>query len=707
MGIFFVYILKSSVCLVVFYLFYRLLLSRETFHRFNRVALLSILLLSCLLPLVEVTVEEQTEVLQTMKTLEQWLMLADMMNTADTTDLQAEEVTVTWIQVALLVYLAGILLFALRNGYSLLKLGGLLKSGRKENLSKYIDGGEKVTLIVHDRDIAPFSWMKCIVISEKDLDENGREILIHELAHIQNRHSWDLLVADICIFFQWFNPASWLLKQELQNIHEYEADETVIEKGVDAKQYQLLLIKKAVGTRLYSMANSFNHSKLKKRITMMLKEKSNPWAKLKYLYILPVAAIAVTAFARPEISETAEEISAVKVNDLTAIVEAKAIKSTEESVQISTVSQDTVKVNYVPTEVSRKLQGTAVFEVVEEMPEFPGGVDAMMEYLQKELRYPESAKEKGIQGRVTVQFIIDKEGNVTNSKVTRSVDKDMDAEAIRLVKAMPKWKPGMQKGKAVAVKYTVPVVFRLEGGKTVNSQVTVNSKVSEFSVQGMNNPLYIVDGKEVTSSILSALDVNKIESMTVLKNESATEVYGEKGKNGVILITLKGSAEKSITLSNKSSVVNVPGLKGVYLNNRRAEWEDVDIFVDGEKIEMAGRALDEVVPPNRIESISVEKERNEAGRGKIYITTKAKEGVEKTSVRGDMKVEGFVQDKDGEPIVGATVLIEGTNMGTVTDVDGRFVMSASKEDKLVVSYIGMKGTKVKVASKVTITLKDE
>ena len=707
MGIFFVYILKSSVCLVVFYLFYRLLLSRETFHRFNRVALLSILLLSCLLPLVEVTVEEQTEVHQTMMTLEQWLMLADMMNTADATDLQVEEVTVTWIQVALLVYLAGILLFALRNGYSLLKLGGLLKSGRKENLSKYIDEGEKVTLIVHDRDIAPFSWMKYIVISEKDLDENGREILIHELAHIQNRHSWDLLVADICIFFQWFNPASWLLKQELQNIHEYEADETVIKEGVDAKQYQLLLIKKAVGTRLYSMANSFNHSKLKKRITMMLKEKSNPWAKLKYLYILPVAAIAVTAFARPEISETAEEISAVKVNDLTAIVEAKAIKSTEESVQISTVSQDTVKVNYVPTEVSRKLQGTAVFEVVEEMPEFPGGVDAMMEYLQKELRYPESAKEKGIQGRVTVQFIIDKEGNVTNSKVTRSVDKDMDAEAIRLVKAMPKWKPGMQKGKAVAVKYTVPVVFRLEGGKTVNSQVTVSSKMSEFSVQGMNNPLYIVDGKEVTSSILSALDVNKIESMTVLKNESATEVYGEKGKNGVILITLKGSAEKSITLSNRSSVVNVPGLKGVYLNNRRAEWEDVDIFVDGEKIEMAGRALDEVVPPNRIESISVEKERNEAGRGKIYITTKAKEGVEKTSVRGDMKVEGFVQDKDGEPIVGATVLIEGTNMGTVTDVDGRFVMSASKGDKLVVSYIGMKGTKVKVASKVTITLKDE
>ncbi len=707
MGAFFIYILKSAVCLVLFYLFFKLLLSRETFHRFNRVALLGVLLFSLLIPCIEMTTRHQVEVQQAVLSIEQLLMKAEMENTTPV-EIEAGEwqlapapVFLSWIQIALLIYLAGIVVLVCRNVYSLLCLLRLICSGKREKQESGI------TLVVHDRAIAPFSWMRYIVISRKDLEENGREILIHEAAHIRNCHSWDLLIADICIFFQWFNPGAWLLKQELQNIHEYEADETVINEGVNAKEYQLLLIKKAVGTRLYSMANSFNHSKLKKRITMMLKEKSNPWAKLKYLYILPVAAIAVTAFARPEISETAEEISAVKVNDLTAIVEAKAIKSTEESVQISTVSQDTVKVNYVPTEVSRKLQGTAVFEVVEEMPEFPGGVDAMMEYLQKELRYPESAKEKGIQGRVTVQFIIDKEGNVTNSKVTRSVDKDMDAEAIRLVKAMPKWKPGMQKGKAVAVKYTVPVVFRLEGGKTVNSQVTVNSKVSEFSVQGMNNPLYIVDGKEVTSSILSALDVNKIESMTVLKNESATEVYGEKGKNGVILITLKGSAEKSITLSNKSSVVNVPGLKGVYLNNRRAEWEDVDIFVDGEKIEMAGRALDEVVPPNRIESISVEKERNEAGRGKIYITTKAKEGIEKTSVRGDMKVEGFVQDKDGEPIVGATVLIEGTNMGTVTDVDGRFVMSASKEDKLVVSYIGMKGTKVKVASKVTITLKDE
>ena len=485
---------------------------------------------------------------------------------------------------------------------------------------------------------------------------------------------------------------------------------------------------------------------------MMLKEKSNPWAKLKYLYILPVAAIAVTAFARPEISETAEEISrmsdalgieqasllfsrlhdisAVKVNDLTAIVEAKAAKTTEEAVQMSTVLKDTAKpveVKYIPTEVTDKLKGTPLYEVVEQMPEFPGGgMAAALEYIQKNMQYPESAKENGTQGRAMVQFVVDKEGNVTEPKVIRSVDKELDAEAIRLVKSMPKWKPGMQKGQAVAVKYTMPVLFKLEGGKKVNSSIVVNSMRTGFSVLGANAPLYIVDGKEVTSSIMSALDANKIESMTVLKGKDATDLYSEKGKNGVILITLKGSEQKPITLSTKSSAVSVPGVNAVYLNNRRSDWADVDVFVDGEKIELSGKALDEVVSPNEIESISVEKNAEDANRGKIYITTKKSKGKytmvtsegkenvyftvkggEKASAKGEMRVEGVVQDKDGEPVIGATVLLEGTNMGTVTDVDGRFVIPAAKGDKLVVSYVNMKTAKVKVAPKVTVTLKDE
>ncbi len=262
MGLFFVYIVKSSVCLAGFYLFYRLLLSKETFHRFNRIALLTLLLLSLLLPLVQLTTIEQTEVHQTMLTIEQLLMMADMPVSEVT---PAEAVTLSGIQILLMVYLSGVLFFACRHIYSLGRLLMLLRSGEKEKMEN------GMTLVIHQQKISPFSWMKYIVISKVDLEEDGREILIHEAAHVRNRHSVDLLIADICIFFQWFNPTSWLLKQELQNIHEYEADESVIREGVNARQYQLLLIKKAVGTRLYSMANSFNHSKLKKRITMMLK----------------------------------------------------------------------------------------------------------------------------------------------------------------------------------------------------------------------------------------------------------------------------------------------------------------------------------------------------------------------------------------------------------------------------------------------------
>ena len=294
MGAFFVYIVKSAVCLAVFYLFYRLLLSRETFHRFNRIALLGILILSCAIPFVEVTMKEPMEVSQQLLTWEELLLMANLNRTA--TIETAPESVITWREALLMVYLLGIVFFFLRNVWSLTRMLRLIKGStlvRQEN---------GITLITHQKEIAPFSWMKFVVISEKDLKENGEEILTHEYAHIRKKHSIDLLIADVCIFFQWFNPASWLLKQELQNIHEFEADESVIAQGIDAKKYQLLLIKKAVGTRLYSMANSFNHSSLKKRITMMLKKKSNNWARLKLALLVPVGFAALSAFARPETS---------------------------------------------------------------------------------------------------------------------------------------------------------------------------------------------------------------------------------------------------------------------------------------------------------------------------------------------------------------------------------------------------------------------
>ncbi|MCE8876179.1 M56 family metallopeptidase [Bacteroides ovatus] len=526
MGVFFIYILKSSVCLVLFYLFFRLLLSKETFHRFNRMALLGVLFFSLLIPCIEVTTRHQVEVQQAMLSIEQLLLMAEL----EATPVEAgavQETVASWIQIVLLVYLAGILFLACRSIYSLISLFRLIHSGKQEKLEK------GVMLVVHHHEIAPFSWMKYIVISQKDLEENGREILIHEMAHIHHRHSIDLLLADICIFFQWFNPGAWLLKQELQNIHEYEADETVINEGVNAKEYQLLLIKKAVGTRLYSMANSFNHSKLKKRITMMLKEKSNPWARLKYLYVLPLAAIAVTAFARPEISEKMEEISAVKVNDLAEIVQEKVLQDTVK------VSKDEKKDALVVTGVkSKEEEEIVIFEVVEQMPEYPGGMSALQKYLSEKIA---GSPIKGkVGGRVMVGFTVAETGKIKDVRVLQSDEASLNQEAERIVSEMPDWIPGKQRGRPVPVKYTVPIRFG-------NIRFAENKQ-----------PLIFADGKEISMDAMEKLDPSTIESISVLKDSTSIKVYGKRGANGVILVnTQRGSKtkiqNKEISFSQKTT----------------------------------------------------------------------------------------------------------------------------------------------------------
>ena len=622
MGTFFVYILKSSVCLAGFYLFYRLLLSRETFHRFNRIALLALLLLSLCLPFIQFTTSQHTEVHQTMLTIEQLLMMAD----ATAVVPQEQEITVSGIQILLMIYLAGILFFTVRNLYSLTSLLMLLKSGRKEKIE------HGITLVVHEKQIAPFSWMKYIVISRTDLEENGREILIHEMAHIRNRHSIDLLIADICIFFQWFNPASWLLKQELQNIHEYEADETVIKEGVNAKEYQLLLIKKAVGTRLYSMANSFNHSKLKKRITMMIKKKSNPWARMKYAYVLPLAAVAVVAFARPEFSNKMEEISAVKVNDLKEIVETKVLEN-QSSSPVLVKEKPLMAVS--DTTKKKKTAEDPVFMVVEEMPEYPGGLNACMQFIARNIKYPVLASEAKVEGRVIVQFVVDKDGSIVEQRVARSVEPSLDAEALRVVSMMPKWKPGKQKGQNVRVQFAMPVTFRLEGGGAPQNHA---SAVAVRLNDSQPTPLIIVDGKEISNAVLQSIDPENIESISVLKDESATKIYGEKGKNGVILVTLK--------------VKEAPIVTGA-------------------------KQFDEVVVVG-------------------YGSHASKTGSDQP--KDVVKITGTVKDEVGKPVIGASVIIVGTTTGTITDADGRFVISAPKNSKLLISSIGLESVNVEAGT---------
>ena len=564
MGTFLVYILKSAACLAVFYLFYKLLMSRDTFHRFNRFALLGLLVLSSLLPLVEASVNSPAAVQKTMLTLEQLLLLADIQPEGESMAAATPSATVLWLRAALLVYLTGIVFFIVRNLCSLARLGRLIRQGKREALDSYLpDRKEKnVRLVVHDHDIAPFSWMHWIVIARKDLEENGREILIHELAHIRNRHSWDLLLADLCIFVQWFNPAAWLLKQELQNIHEYEADETVLREGVNARNYQMLLIKKAVGTRLYSMANSFNHSSLKKRITMMLKEKSNPWARAKYLYILPLAAMAVTAFARPEVSAVADEISAVKV--------------------IAPAVHDSIQPN-VQTAVA------APSSALDQMPEFPGGMEALNTYLRNNIRYPQEAQKAGIQGRVIIQFIVSKDGSITDAEVVESVDPQLDAEGLRLIKNMPRWKPGMRKGQAIRVKQTLPIRFAFT--KTSDKPENSNSiflKNGSYN-SSLKDVILLVNGQEVSPEIFRAIDPQRIQSVTVLKDQASLAKYTtDKSKTGIIQVKLKKE--------DQASDINIPTIRF------DSQTSKALVIIDGKA---ADATAVQALSPSQIKSIKV------------------------------------------------------------------------------------------------------
>ena len=431
-----IYQIKVGICLIAFYLLWKLLLSRETFHRFNRVALLVVMALALVLPWIRLSLDVSAPVAGGMVMLEEMIV-------TPAGAVQAEPMAPTWsvVNIANVLYFIGVVAVLVWLLHSQWNLHRLLKKGRKEQLP----GG--ITLHVVPGDQTPFSYFKHIVINEQDYRDNPREILTHEHAHISLRHSWDVLFVELVKLFQWWNPAAWLLCRELRQVHEYEADMAVLNQGVDAKQYQLLLIRKSVGDQLFSMANNFNYQSLKKRIRMMSMNKSSRWKTLRALAVVPVIALALLAFANTK------SVAAV----MTTSAQQDSV------VQAKMQSQATVKRNIKEEVVyESEPQSKNVYRSVEQMPEFPGGAAALMRYLQSHINYPPMAAQNNIGGRVVVQFIIDETGQVGEVKVVRSVNEEIDAEAVRVIKSLPKFEPGRQDGEAVSVWYTLPVSFKLQ-----------------------------------------------------------------------------------------------------------------------------------------------------------------------------------------------------------------------------------------------------
>ncbi len=562
MAAFLIYILKSAFVLALLVSLFMLFMSRETFHKVNRYIMLSIVFIALLLPAVNLGIESpfkglvaaiensfadddpETAVGEIAIDMSGLPVLPDVAPELPSLE-PVEEKPFNWLLLAAMVYFAGVALLVVRQAVMYVQVARIIARSRVVDASLY--GCEGISLRVHNGKEKPFSWFRWVVVSEDDLGDGAREILIHETAHARAGHSWDIVLADAVIIMQWFNPLAWIMKNGLKDIHEFEADEAVINSGVNARQYQLLIIKKAVGARLYSIANSFNHSLTKKRITMMCKEKSKKWRCAKALYIVPVAAIAALAFTTVEPVNAAESETLPKGSEFVANNE----KETAENYVLQIPDGD-----------------DKVYQVCENPPTFPGGTHAMYKYLAGNIKYPDEAKAAGKQGRVMVQFVVRKDGSISDVSVVKSAGNvSLDKEAVRVISTMPKWNPGTQGGKAVNVQYTLPVAFKLSDGK-INNENKKNGKKDNRIVIGdgsaivdtdiKDNALIVVDGK-VLNGDLKELESSSIAHIEVIKNSALTaelkEKYNAKDKKGIIFITTSSGSHAGI-VGNPAPVVN-------------------------------------------------------------------------------------------------------------------------------------------------------
>ena len=645
---FIVYLGESAISLAVLYLLYKATMSYETLHRLNRVVLLGVVVLAAVLPLCEIKIIEEVELLP----------LADV--EGDVAMMSVVEDTafdyVAWLKsLAVALFCLGAAFMVVRLVVSQLSVWRMTRSGARREL------GEGVVLTVVEKLATPFSWFRNVVVAKNDAEQDLDLILEHELAHVRLHHSWDVLAVDIALCVWWFNPALWLLRRELQSLHEYQADDAVLRKGIDAKTYQILLIKRAVGSRLHSVANCLNHSNLKNRITMMCKKTSSRWSAAKLLLVLPLVALSLAATAT------------------TVYVPKEQNKGNE---------------NFVETQIATADEEQPYIKV-QQMPTFQGGdLNAYRNWMQSQLQYPKEAKDKGIKGRVIFSFVVEKDGSVSNFDALQAPDKILVDEVERVFKLTPKWEPGKQNGKEVRVKFTVPIVFTGDdvavhnrvfsqgtplsevsgrvidaktkkpisdvillingagvgthsdasgryslkklpegkytfvascvGYKSVKKEFEVSSKKSaevnfeleeqavsveeivvdknKTAAQSLSNvekakfekgdivemksttgesmwvryigngssALVLIDGKERS---LDEIGVDDIESFTVLKDEQATKIYGEKGKNGVILIKTKQAVQAREQQSAQEEafikVESMPTFQGGDLNGYR------------------------------------------------------------------------------------------------------------------------------------------
>lgn len=476
-----IYLLQSGACLAGFYFVYKLFLSRETLHRFNRMLLLSVIVVSAVLPLCRITVERELPVAATETVIEvSEITAAEIVEDKDFD----YETTIC------IVFLLGAAATAAKLVFSIASVRRIIASGTTTTTD---DG---ISLTIMNGDTKPFSWMRHIVLSAKDAEEDGRIIIAHETAHIRLHHSWDILAVDIIGCVQWFNPALWLLRRELQSLHEYEADDAVLASGVNIKEYQMLLIKKAVGGRLLTIANCLNHSKLKNRITMMLQKPSSRWSAGKALLMLPLVGLSLGAFARTVyvLPQEQDKVMQNSSNDQIAEVEnpADTLKGKVIRIAGKTTPQTKGEIRTVtitgsnsePSETTvyidgQKVESDALKNVDSQSV---AGVTVLKGKAAEDAGY----ESKGDNHKVIV--ISTKEGATT-----------------------------VENGESKTVQTTTVTVNKLDNIETGNKQIIINSSLENI-VTRLNGAKIILDGKQITAEELGKVDSSQIDNIVVDKS---------------------------------------------------------------------------------------------------------------------------------------------------------------------------------------------
>jgi TonB family protein len=556
------YLMLVNIYLLLFYGFYVLLLSRETFFQLNRIYLVSAALLSFFIPVIQSDWVRSLFITRqvTYTIYSSPVMFYKFQPIHDT------QVTVG--QLLVVIYLAGITFLLARIAWQLVVLKRVLD---------------------HPQASTAYSFFKQIQLGN-DL-ENHDVIAAHEQAHARQWHSADVLIIEAVMIINWFNPVVYLYRFTMKHIHEFIADRQALKSGTNKADYALLLLSQTFNAPAHQLVNPFfNKSLLKQRIMMLQKNKSNRVMLIKYFLSAPlfvlmlVLSSATVNNSKPIqiLNKKAQQVFLTSATEVAEAIQPVANKSTPIVNRLTTKSVDkspAAKINDLTIAAdTTPAKSDKVFTSVEHVPEFPGGLDAFIAFISKNIKYPAEARQNKVQGRVIISFIVEEDGALSNVHVARGIGYGADEEALRVIKSSPNWKPGTQNGHLVRVAYSVPISFSLDDGKPYNptenktGDVFGNQEPKEISLASMGvivtktdtgkkmdvinlkdpslAPIYIVDGKEVNS--LTMINPVDIESISVLKGKSSTALYGPRGANGVIVVTTKNNKLKLHPLDLKT-----------------------------------------------------------------------------------------------------------------------------------------------------------